>query len=399
MNFDLHSRTIYLCLSGSHAYGMATPSSDYDYRGIAIPPIANYIGLLERFEQAVDGDKGKHVYLNYPVGLLKDDPRVEGAGDSYAPDMQVMELTKFVRLALNNNPSVMETLFTDDSEIVICKPVMEELLRNRDKLLSKQAKARFCGYAVSQLNRIKRHKRWLDNPPTHKPTREEFGLPDQSLLSQDQFGAANALIQRELDEFMVDQTHLPEDVKIELGAALGRSMRAIWSALHTDVPYPVGEGQKFETTEDALYWGAAKDQGFSENFLEALTREKQYRTAKREWDQYQTWLRQRNEARAELEKKFGFDTKHASHLVRLLRMAREILTEGKVRVKRPDAEELLAIRQGAWSYEKIIEFAEREDEALNDVVKNCKLPKIPDMKFFDNLVREMVLRCQTMSSR
>jgi hypothetical protein len=391
MNFNLHQRTVYLTLSGSHAYGMATPTSDYDYRGVAIAPLESYIGLLDKFEQAVDGDKGKHVYLHYPGGMLKTDPRVEGADPNEAPDMQVMELTKFVRLALHNNPSVMETLFTDESEIVINHPIMRPLLDNRHKMLSKQSRARFCGYAVSQLNRIKRHKRWLDNPPTHKPTREEFNLPEQSLISQDQIGAANALIQKEIDEFMVDQTHLPEDVKIELSASLGKSMRAVWTALHTDVPYPVGEGQKFETTEDALYWGAAKDQKFSDNFLEVLVKEKQYRTAKREWDQYQTWLRQRNEARAELEKKFGFDTKHASHLVRLLRMAREILTEGIVRVRRPDAEELLAIRRGAWSYEQIIEFAEKEDKELNEMSKGCKLPKVPDMHFFDNLVRDMVL--------
>jgi hypothetical protein len=31
----LKSRTIFLCLSGSHAYGTATPESDVDLRGIA----------------------------------------------------------------------------------------------------------------------------------------------------------------------------------------------------------------------------------------------------------------------------------------------------------------------------------------------------------------------------
>jgi predicted nucleotidyltransferase len=388
MNFDLASGTVFLTLSGSHAYGMATPTSDHDYKGIVIPPMSSYIGFIDKFEHSVDLE----VYKKYPVGLLKDDPRVEGADPTVAPDMQVMEITKFVRLALHNNPSVIETLFTDEAEVLVCDPVLKPLVDNRDKMLSKQAKARFCGYAVSQLNRIKRHKRWLDNPPQKKPERKDYGLPDQGLLSPDQIGAANSLIQKEIDEFMVDQTHLPEDVKIELGAMLGKSMRATWQALHTDVPYPVGDDQRFESTEDALYWGAAKDQGFTDNFLEVLVREKRYRTAKREWDQYQTWKRQRNEKRAELEKQFGFDTKHASHLVRLLRMAREILEEGVVRVKRPDAEELLAIRRGAWSYEQIVEFAEKEDEALIDVVKNCSLPKVPDMNFFDDMVRDIVLQ-------
>lgn len=390
MNFDLYQRTIFLSLSGSHAYGMQSPTSDYDYRGIAIAPMNSYIGLLDKFEQVVDSEKGAHVYTHFPIGLLKHDPRVEGANQTLAPDMQIMELSKFVRLALSNNPSVLETLFTDEGDHLISHPIMRKLIDVRDKMLSKQVKARFCGYAVSQLNRIKRHKRWLDNPPTHKPTRLEYGLPERGLLSQDQIGAANTLIQHELDEFMIDQTHLPEDVKIELGSVLGKSMRAIWHALHVDIPYPVGDG-KFESTEDALYWGVAKDQGFSDNFLKVLAQERQYRAAKKEWDQYQTWLRQRNEKRAVLEKKFGYDTKHAAHLVRLLRLAREVLTEGVLRVKRPDAKELLAIRAGAWTYDQIVEFAQKEDEELTSVVKSSKLPKVPDMKFFDNLIREMIL--------
>lgn len=392
MNFDLHKATVYLTLSGSHAYGMQTSSSDYDYRGIVIAPIGSYIGLLDKFEQCVDSDKGAHVYKNFPIGFLKTDPRVIGADPNMAPDMQVMELSKFVRLAVANNPSVLETLFTDESDILIINPIMKELISVRDKLLSKQSKARFCGYAVSQLNRLKNHKRWLDHPIDHQPTREEFGLPNQSLLSQDHIGAANALIQTEIETFMIDQTNLPEDVKIELEFSLNRSMKAIWLAINVNKPYPVGNDCQFKTIDDALYWGAAKDQCFSENFLEVLVREKKYRTAKREWDQYQTWLRQRNPKRAEIEKKFGMDLKHATHLVRLLKMAREILTEHVVRVKRPDAEELLAIRNGAWSYEKIVEFAESEDIALNELVKTCTLPKVPDINLFHNIVNNMILQ-------
>mgnify|MGYP001607055563 CR=1 FL=1 len=46
--------------------------------------------------------------------------------------------------------------------------------------------------------------------------------------------------------------------------------------------------------------------------------------------------------------------KHAMHLVRLMRMCKEILITCEVVVKRPDREELLAIRNGAWSYYKLI---------------------------------------------
>ena len=58
------------------------------------------------------------------------------------------------------------------------------------------------------------------------------------------------------------------------------------------------------------------------------------------------------------------NSKHASHLVRLMRMGYEIISTGKVIVKRPDAEELLAIKNGAWSFEKVMEFKEEMEEKL-----------------------------------
>lgn len=380
MNFKLADRTIFLVLSGSRSYGFSGPNSDWDYRGIAIPPLDTYVGLTPKFEQVVDSDKNKHVWKHYPNGLVQPDA-----------DMQVMELTKFARLALQCNPSVIEILFSDPDAIVAKHPIMDKLLAKKDLFLSKQAKARFCGYALSQLNRIKRHKRWLDNPPETQPKRSDFGLPEYKLLSLDQLGAADALIKKEVDAFMVDQTDLPEHTKIELSNGLGRMMRAVWSAMHPEQAYPVGEDQKFSSTEDALFEAVARDQQFSENFIEVLKKEKQYRNVKQEWDSYQHWLKERNPARAEIEKKYGYDCKHAAHLVRLIRMCREILETGQVLVRRPDAQEILAIRNGAWSYEEIVSFAEKEDLALQDVAKKSALPNSPSMDQIHDLIFEMVM--------
>lgn len=63
-------------------------------------------------------------------------------------------------------------------------------------------------------------------------------------------------------------------------------------------------------------------------------------------------------ARAELEAQHGYDTKHAMHLVRLLRMGEEILSTGRVNVRREDADELMAIRKGALSYDQLLEQSE-----------------------------------------
>ena len=379
MNFDLAKSTILLVLSGSRAYGFHSESSDWDYRGICIPPLDTYIGINNKFEQAVDA-KSKHVWKHFPPGLVQPEA-----------DMQVMELTKFCRLAADCNPSIIEILFSDESSIVHMDPIVSPLLEKREMFLSKRAKARFCGYALSQLNRIRRHKRWLDNPLTHEPRREDYGLPGSGVISADQIGAAEAIIRREVDAFVVDQNDLPEHTKIELTNGLGRMMRAVWAALN-DSPYPVGEGKKFGSAEDALAEAVMRQEGFSENFIEVLKKEKQYRGARQEWESYQRWLRERNPARAELEKKFGFDSKFATHLVRLIRTCREILETGKVNVKRPDAEELRAIRAGAWTYEMVCDFAEKEDEALNLVMKNSKLRQAPDTDVIQKIVFDMIMK-------
>ncbi len=384
MNFDLNARTIFLVVSGSRSYGFSNADSDWDYRGIAIPPMASYLSLMPRFEQCVDTGKHKQVWKNYPEGLVQPEA-----------DMQIMELTKFCRLAMECNPNIIEILFTDPQFYIRKHSIMDPLLNNKHLFLSKQAKARFCGYALSQLNRIKRHKRFIDNPPKAPPARSDYGLPEYKLLSLDQLGAADALIIKEINEFMIDQTELPEHTKIELSNSLEKMMRAIWKAIHPEKNFPCGKDHQFTSIEDAMFETVAKEQGFSDNFIEILKAEKKYRAAKQDWDSYQTWLKERNPVRAELERKYGFDTKHATHLKRLLHMAREILERGEVVVHRPDAEELRAIRNGVWTYEQIVEFAEKEDEALTEIAKNSKLPKSPPFEKINKLVFEAITEFNT----
>ena len=48
-----------------------------------------------------------------------------------------------------------------------------------------------------------------------------------------------------------------------------------------------------------------------------------------------------------------------------MRMGYEIITEGKVIVKRPDAEELLAIKNGSWSFEKVMQFKDEMEAKLD----------------------------------
>jgi len=91
------------------------------------------------------------------------------------------------------------------------------------------------------------------------------------------------------------------------------------------------------------------------------------------------------------------NSKHGAHLVRLLRMGSEILTTGQVHVWRGpeganDAEELLAIRGGTWSYEKLIDWSENLAAEMRRIFDNREytIPKSPKTKQIDALCQEIV---------
>lgn len=81
------------------------------------------------------------------------------------------------------------------------------------------------------------------------------------------------------------------------------------------------------------------------------------------------------------------NTKHAMHLVRLLRMGQEILETGQVIVRRPDAEELLGIRNGTHSYDNIVEWASDKDKLIREVLYHeSKLPKNSNKRLAEELL-------------
>lgn len=291
-NLDwLVDRTIFCTVHGSQAYGTSLPTSDTDVKGVAVPPKEYFLGHDLSFEQAEQNE----------------------------PDMVVYSLKKFMNLAANCNPNIIEVLFTAPEHWIKVTPEGEKLYAHRHLFLSKKAKHTFSGYAMAQLKRIKGHKAWLLSPPTHKPTREEFGLPVEQKVSASTRGA----------------------------------MQALQEKGHT----------------------------FDGKIMELLNAEKAYHDALNTYKQYENWKKTRNEKRAKLEAEFGYDTKHAMHLVRLMRMGEEILTTGEVHVKRPDAPELLEIRAGAWSYEKLLAWAEEQDQKLTKLYESSNvLPHKPDQK-------------------
>lgn len=389
--FDIENRTIFLTVSGSHAYGMARPESDIDVRGICIPPKKYFLGTFSKFEQ-FQGEFsfeeepfylwGKPVEDRSLLSRLKEiSGRVIERNEKI--DLVIYDLRKFFSLAAKCNPNILELLFVDEDSFVKTTSFYDTLRDNRQLFLSKKAKYSFFGYALSQLKRIRTHRNWLLNPPSHKPTREEFGLENRTMLPKDQLRGAFAYIKKQVDKWLYIEEELPRNVLESIRTSTVTAIAEMWQGLSKGV-CPVKE-DGYDTV--ALERAASVFLGFDDNFIQYLEREKYYTNALNQYKSWVRWKKERNAARSELEAKAGYDTKHASHLIRLLRMAEELGERGEVLVRRPDAEELLAIRAGAWSYDELMEKVDALKERVEEIFSSPKnvLPQKPDTKKIEEL--------------
>lgn len=268
-------RRIFTTRAGSHSYGLNTATSDEDFRGVFIGLPDNLLGL-------------------YPVEHCE-----------YGGDYMVYELKKFVLLARDCNPNIIELLYVDESDVLLTTPWWERLREQRHLFLTRKAKWTFSGYATAQLKKIRGHKQWLSNPQAVEPP-----LP----------------------------------------------------AKYIKTKYIEGLGQHEVFDQQA------------------------YDDAHRKWKQYWEWKQNRNVKRAELEEQFGFDSKHAMHLIRLLRMGREILSGEGVIVKRPDRDELLAIRNGEWSFEQVVSYSDEIIAQMDMLYEKARLPHSPDLRAINELM-------------
>jgi uncharacterized protein len=308
--------------------------------------------LLKDFKVIFDCIAGSHLYgtateqsdkdtrgvfipsREYFLGFVHRIEQIE----SKEPDVVHYDIRKFFNLCLQCNPNIVELLFVPENKMNVCTEEWEQITDNKDIFLSKKARYTFAGYAVSQLHRIKQHRNWLLNPPKKQPERSDFGLPnDRKLITKEQLNAYDALLER--------------DIEMELD-------------LKT---------------------------------MQILGREKAFQNANREWGQYLSWKQSRNPERAKLEEKFGFDTKHGSHLYRLMMEGKELLLTGSITLPRPDAETITDIRNGKYSYDELMEIVGDIDTRFDDFYEKSILPHKPNAQKADELCVNLVTQyLQTM---
>ncbi len=125
---DVRPFVIYQVLVGSRAFGLSTEASDEDRRGVYLPPADWHWSLVKPPEQA----------------------------ESFADGVEEVhwEIEKFLRLALQANPNLLETLW---SPVVLHLDETGQELRDlRPCFLSRHLYRTYSGYVLSQFRLMKK---------------------------------------------------------------------------------------------------------------------------------------------------------------------------------------------------------------------------------------------------
>ena len=114
---DLPGDMVFLALSGSHAYGLATPDSDEDWRGVFQASTHALLGFT-RVPETVTA----------------------------LPDITCWELGHFCRMLLRGNPNIIELLWLEPRFIATTSPVITRLRDLRSELLSAPMSEAYFGW-------------------------------------------------------------------------------------------------------------------------------------------------------------------------------------------------------------------------------------------------------------
>lgn len=341
---------IFEAITGSRAYGLATVDSDTDRRAIYVRP---FIDLLSIYGTG--------------TGHIADATQ----------DKQEFELRHFIFLLSKSNPNALELLWSEPEMIFLQEPPMNELIVMNEELITKQVAETFGNYALAQMNRICGHCKKLMNPqPVEKPKLRDYVTFEKN------------------NGYKAPQDELDTALQNLICTKVSNGKFKAWQTSFN--------GQGLLSTQDdrPVYYNFSKQQlqqheAIFQGWM--FIQWDAYDKAVNDWARYWTWKENRSEARKKLEEQYGFDCKHAMHLIRLLEMAAEALQTQELHIKRPNRDELLAIRNGSLSYEEMIALADAKFKAIKKLANESNLPERPDSRKLQAVYESMVTKVWGLS--
>lgn len=332
---------LFECISGSRAYGLDGPNSDTDIRGVFVLP-QDLFYSLETVEQ-VNNESNDIVYY---------------------------ELRKFVELLSKNNPNILELLAMPD-DCILYKHPLYEAFRPAD-FLSRLCEQSFANYAFTQIKKARGLNKKIVNPMEGR--RKSVGDFCVVYVGKETLPLATFLEANGWEESQVGLAvvpHIKDGYNLYIGEG-GQYRGVVNKETSNDVV--LSSVPKGERPAGLLFFN--KD-GYSA-YCKA-------------YKEYHEWEEKRNEARYQstIAHAKNYDAKNMMHTFRLLHMAREIATEGVIRVRRPDRDFLLDVKAGKFEYDELLEQAEDIRKSLCQDFERSALPLAPSMTFVNRLLAEV----------
>jgi hypothetical protein len=323
---------IFECIAGSQSYNLHTPTSDLDIRGVFVLPEADYFGL------------------NY----------VEQVNDA-KNDIVFYELRRFVQLLNQNNPNILEMLAMPARCILYKHPLFD--LLDVQLFLSKRCRETFAGYARSQVSKAHGLNKKIVTPM--EETRKIILDFCYIVTGYGSTPIKKWLEAQNLDQKKAGLVHIPHT----------KNVYAVFYDAHLVLGY---EGiMKKTTSTDVSTSSIPKGE---EPIATMFCNQEGFSVYCKQYREYWDWVAKRNEVRYSntIEHGKNYDAKNMMHTFRLLDMAIEIISEGKIIVERPNREELLAIKSGNFFYDDLLPLAEAKMQTIEAVFPTCTLPEKPD---------------------
>lgn len=136
----LSDNMLYANIHGSQMYGCNLSSSDQDIYGVVLPPLSilfpHTAGWIQGFESPQNFEQWQQHHV-----------------DEY--DFQVINITKFLMLAMQGNPNITECLFANQDCILHKTESFQLILDIKQEFLTQRTIPRYRGYMVSQLHKMK----------------------------------------------------------------------------------------------------------------------------------------------------------------------------------------------------------------------------------------------------
>ena len=336
---------------GSQAYGIATPASDVDIKGVFMMPLDNVLDF--NYVEQISDEKNDTVYY---------------------------EIRRFLQLLQTNNPTILELLNLPDDCVLHKDPIFDMILKNKSKFITKNCKFSFGGYAVEQIKKA----RGLNKKIVKPMEKERKGVLDFCYVSYKQ-GSINVeeylrLVHGGLRQEHISLVAIPH-MRYTYGAYITGGMPITGKKVK-------GIVQDRELSNDISLSEVPK--GIEPAFIMQFNKDG-YSTYCREYKEYWDWVEKRNPNRFadNMLHGGGYDGKNLAHCHRLLDMAIEI-GEGKgINVRRTNREQLLAIRRGEYDYDQLVKEAEEKIQRMDEVYTFANLPDTVDATFINDLLLKM----------